>query len=101
MYCHRQLFTSFRLRGYFSFDQECPCSEEYRSFVDVMRQIFPELIQLTLFVKDTVAFLIAQASLTCLPLLCKLFRLACLCLDEPFENFPLVTFGPVNTEDPT
>ena len=31
MYCHRQLFTSFRLRGYFSLDQECLCSEEYRS----------------------------------------------------------------------
>ena len=51
--------------------------------------------------KDTVDFLIAQASLTCRPLLYKLFRLACLCLDEPFENLPVVTFGSVNTEDPT
>ena len=98
MYCHRQLFTSFRLRGYFSLDQECPCSEEYRSFVDVMRQTFPDLIQPTLFVKDTVDFLVAQVSLTSRPLLYKLFRLACLCLDEPL---PVVTFGSVNTEDPT
>ena len=101
MYCHRQLFTSFRLRGYFSLDQECPCSEEYRSFVDVMRQTFPDLIQPTLFVKDTVDFLVAQVSLTSRPLLYKLFRLACLCLDEPFESLPVVTFGSVNTEDPT
>ena len=75
MYCHRQLFTNFRLRRYFSHDQECPCSEEYRSFVDVM--------------------------MTSRPLLYKMFRLACLCLDEPFESLPVVTFGSVNTEDPT
>ena len=101
MYCHRQLFTSFRLRGYFSLDQECLCSEEYRFFVDVMRQPFPQLIQPTLFVKDTVVFLIAQASSTCRPLLYKLFRLACLSLDESFDNMPVVTFGSVNTEDST
>ena len=119
MYCHRWIlcsnlnfrvpqnfrgcsnFTSFQLKGYFSLDQECPCSEDYRSLVEVMRQTFPELIQPTLFVKDTVDFLIAQASLTCRPLLYKLFRLACLCLDEPFENLPVVIFGSVNTEDPT
>ena len=101
LYCHRQLITSFRLKGYFSPNQERLCSEEFRSFVDVMRQTFLELIQPTLFVKDTVDFLIAQASLTCRPLLYKLFRLACLRLDEPFENLPVVTFGSVNTEDST
>ena len=95
MYCHRRLFTSFRLRGYFSFDQECICCEENRSFFDVMRQSFPELLQRTLFVKDTVEFFIAQASLTCRPLLYKLFRLSCLFLDEPFQNLPVVAFGSV------
>ena len=67
----------------------------------MIRQSFPELLQPTLFVKDTVEFLIAQASLTCRPLLYKLFRLACFCLDEPFQNLPVVTIGSVNTEDPT
>ena len=66
-----------------------------------MRQTFPDLIQPTLFVKDTVDFLVAQVSLTSRPLLYKLFRLACLCLDESFESLPVVTFGSVNTEDPT
>ena len=66
-----------------------------------MRQTFPELIQPTLFVNDTVESLIAQASLTCRPLLYKLFRFACLCSDEPFDNLLVATFGSVITDDPT
>ena len=37
-YCFTQLFTSFRLREYFSSGQEAECHEEYRSFVDELRR---------------------------------------------------------------
>ena len=40
-------------------------------------------------------------SLRCRPLLFKLLRLACLCLDEPFQNLPAVNIGSVDSEDPT
>ena len=32
-YCQSQLFTSFRLRGYFTVDQETARGEEYLSFL--------------------------------------------------------------------
>ena len=75
-YCFTQLFTSFRLRGYFSSDQEVECHEEYRSFVDELRRKYPELLH-------------------------KLFRLASLCLDEPFQTLPPVKFGSVDSDNPT
>ena len=63
VYCFSQLFTSFRLRIYFSSDKETECQEEYLSFVDDLRSKYPELHQPTIFVRDTVSFLIEQASL--------------------------------------
>ena len=100
-YCFTQLFTSFRLRGYFSFGQEAECHEEYRSFVDELRRKYPELHQPVLFVRDTVSFLIEQPSLHNRPLLHKIFRLASLCLDEPFQTLPPVKFGSVDSDNPT
>ena len=101
MYCFSQLFVSFRLRGHFSLEQEIECQEEYASFVDDLRRRYPELRQPTLFIRDTVAFLIEQATLLSRPLLLKLFRLACLCRDEPFQTLPPVKFGSVDSDDPT
>ena len=34
-------------------------------------------------------------------MLLKLFCLACLCLDEPFQTLPPVKFGSVDSDDPT
>ena len=31
----------------------------------------------------------------------RIFRLSCLCLDEPRFSFPAVKYGSVNTDDPT
>ena len=101
VYCFSQLFISFRLRGYFSSDQEIERQKEYMSFVDDLRRKYPEMHQPTLFVRDTVSFLIEQASLQGHPLLYKFFHLACLCLDEPFQTLPPVKFGSVNSDDPT
>ena len=100
-YCFTQFFTSFRLRGYFCSDQDVECHEEYRSFVDKLRRKYPELHQPVLFVRDTVSFLIEQAFLHSRPLLHKLFRLASLCLDEPFQTLPPVKFGSVDSDNPT
>ena len=101
MYCFSQLFSSFRLRSYFEIEQESPCSEEYRSFIDELRQSYPELVQTTLVVKDTVKFLGEQSALKSCPLLLKIFRFSCLCLDEPFEALAGITFGSVIADNPT
>ena len=103
-YCHTrhtQLFTSFRLRGYFTTDQETASGEEYLSFLDDLRRTYSNLAQPTLLIPDTVKFLVELPSLHSRPLLYKLFRLACLCLDEPFPVLPSVKFGSVSADDPT
>ena len=101
VYCFSQLFTSFRLRGYFSLEQETECQDEYVSFRDDLQRRYPDLHQPTLFILDTVGFLIEQSSLQSRPLLLKLFRLACLCLDEPFQTLPPVKIGSLDSDDPT
>ena len=100
-YCHSQLFTSFRLRGFFTLDQETACGEDYLSFLDDLRQTFPDLVHPTLFNADTVKFLVELPSLHSRPLLYKLFHLACLCLDEPFPVLTTVRFGSVDSDNPT
>ena len=97
--CYSQLFTAFRLRGYFQLDQESQAKEEYLSFVDELRVKFADLDQPTLLVPDTVSFLLEQSTLPSRTILLQTFRLACLCLDEPFCVMPTVRFGPVNTDD--
>ena len=99
--CHSQLFTSFRLRNFFTEDQETVCSKKNLSFLDDLRRNYPDLVQPTLFVPYTISFLVDLPSLHSRPLLHKFFRLACLCLDEPFQNLPAVTFDSVNVDDPT
>ena len=100
-YCQSQLFTSFRLRGYFTVDQKTVCGEEYLSIVDDLRRSFPDFEQPTMLISDTVKFLVDMPSSHSRPLLHKLFRLACLCLDEPFSVLPTVRFGSVDSENPT
>ena len=100
-YCFFQLFSSFRLRSFFELEQEAPCRDEYRSCIDEMRNSYPDLAQPTLFVKDTIKLLGDQSALKSRPLLFTLFRLSCLCLDEPFETLPAINFGSVNSDDPT
>ena len=100
-YCHTQLFTSFRLRGHFTMEQETASGEEYLSFVDDLRRTYSDLAQPTLLIPDTVKFLVELPILHSRPLLFKLFRLACLCLDEPFPVLPSVKFGSVDSDDPT
>ena len=105
VYCHSKLFTrvsdcSFRLRNYFTLDQEAESNEEYLSFLDDLRRSYPGLTQPTLLVADTISFLVDLPSLHSRPILHKLFRLACLCIDEPFRELPTVKFGSIDSEDP-
>ena len=99
--CYNNLFTTFRLRNYFTLDQESQAQEEYVSFIDEMRLKFAEFDQPTLLVTDTIDFLMEQTTLATRPLLLQSFKLACLCLDEPFRPLPPVKFSSINTEDPT
>ena len=54
-----------------------------------------------MLISDTVKFLVDMPSLHSRPLLHKLFRLACLCLDEPFPLLLPVKLGSVDSDDPT
>ena len=99
--CYHSLFATFRLRGYFTIEQESLAHEEYVSFVDELRVRFAEFDQPTLLVPDTVDFLMEQTTLSTRPLLLQSLKWACLCLDEPFRPLPSVKFSSVNTEDPT
>ena len=92
--CYNNLFTTFRLRNYFTLDQESQAQEEYVPFIDEMRLKFAEFDQPTLFVPDTIAFLMEQTTLATRPLLLP-------SLDEPFRPLPPVKFSSINTEDPT
>ena len=99
--CFGKLFTTFRLRGYFSPNQEYHAQEEYLCFVDELRVKFAEFDHPTLLIPDTVDFLMSQTTLPTRSLLLQCFKLACLCLDEPFRALPVVKFGSVNTDDLT
>ena len=82
--CYNTLFTTFRLRGYFSLDQESQTQEEYLSLVDELQLKFAEFDQPTLLVPDTIDFLVVQTTIQTRPLLLRRFKLACLCLDDLF-----------------
>ena len=44
-YCLRQLFNSFRLRGYYELAEESECLDEYVTFMDSLRQQYPGISQ--------------------------------------------------------
>ena len=100
-YCFRQLFTRFRLRGVVESSEETVYAEEYLSFVDELRRLHPELQQPKLLIADAVDFISGQEALKTRRHLNRIFRLSCLCLDEPRFSFPGVRFGSVRTDEPT
>ena len=100
-YCIGQLFSSFRLRDYYSPTEESQCLDEYITFVDDLRQRYTSMSQPTFFIFDTIDFLSGQETLQSRPLLYKLFRLSCLCIDVPFAELPMIKFWGFNSDDPT
>ena len=99
-YCFKQLFTSSRLRGVFQSEEESICTEEYMSFLDVVRAAHPGIQQPKLLIADAVEFVSSQTSLEARPHLLRIFHLSCLCLDEPRMSFTSVKFGSHRTDDP-
>ena len=98
-YCFKQLFSSFRLRGVVQAEEETLHMEEYVSFIDILRQVHPGIQQPKLLIADAVDFLSGQEDLKSRPHLRRLFRLSCLCLDEPRLSFSPVKFGSHRTDD--
>ena len=100
--CFVKIFSSFSLdqRGYFTLDQEPECAYDYWLIMDDLRRSFPDMTQPNLLIPDAVQLLLGQCSLRDRPLIFKMFRLSCLCLDEPFTELPSVKFESVNTDDP-
>ena len=92
-YCYKQLFTSFRLRGVVDPGEEPVYTDEYFSFVDELRRLHLDMQQPKLLIADAIDFISIH--------LTRIFRLSCLCLDEPRFSFPPVKFGSVKTDDPT
>ena len=81
--CFKQLFSSFRLRGVVQAEEKTLHMEEYVSFIDILRQMHPGIQQPKLLIADAVDFISEQEALKSRPHLRRLFRLSCLCLDEP------------------
>ena len=100
LYCFKQLFRSFQLRGYYQADDESICTEEYLSFLDELRKEFPDLDQPRIIITDAVSFISGHVTLQSRPHLARIFRLCCLCLDQNFNAMPAVKFGSVRTDDP-
>ena len=100
LYCYKQLFRSFQLRGYFQPDEESIYIEEYLSFLDELRKELPDLDQPRVYIIDAVTYISKHEALRTRPHLARIFRLSCLCLDEDYTNMPTVKFGSVRTDDP-
>ena len=94
-FCFKELFTSFRLRGVLLADEETIYFEENLSFLDELRKLHSNISQPKLPIPDVIEFVCGQESY-----LMRIFRLSCLCLDDPRVTFPPVKFGTVHTDDP-
>ena len=98
-FCFKELFTSFRLRGVLLADEATIYFEEYLSFLDELRKLHPNISQPKLLIPDVIEFVCGQESYRSRPYLMRIFRLSCLCLDDPRVSFPPVKFGTVHTDD--
>ena len=99
-YCFRQLFNSFRLRGVLLADEESMYFEEYLSFLDEIRKNHPSIVQPKLLIPDVIEFVCGQEAYKSRPYLMRIFRLSCLCLDDPRLSYPPVKYGTIHTDDP-
>ena len=99
-YCFKQFFTSLRLRGFFNADEESIYTEESLSFLDTIRQTHVGIQQPKLLIAVVIDFVSGQESLKSRLHLQRIFRLSCLCLDEPRLSFSSVKFGSHHTDDP-
>ena len=95
-----QLFTSFRLREVVQPEEESIYTEEYMSFLDVLRQQHPEIQHPKLLIADVIDFISSEESLGARPHLRRIFPSSCLCLDEPRMSFAPVKIGSHRTDDP-
>ena len=100
MYCFKQLFSSFRLRGVVDPGEEPVYTEEYLSFIDELRRLHPDVQQPKLLIADTIEFISNQEALKTRRRLTRIFRLCCFCLDEPRFSFPGVRFDSARTMIP-
>ena len=71
------------------------------SFLDVLRQMHPEIQQPKPLIADVIDFVSSQESLGTRPHLRRIFRLSCLSLDDPRMSFAPVKFGSYRTDDPS
>ena len=99
-YCFKNLFSSFRFRGVFQPEEETIYIEEYLSIIDELRRTQPEMQQPKLLIADTIDFVSKQPALKSRVYLSRIFRLSCLCIDEPRFTFAPVRFGSNKTDEP-
>ena len=99
--CFSKLYMAFQFHGCLVCEQESQVLDEYMSFVDEIRISYTEFDQPTLLITDTIDFLRRQTTLISRLLLLRCFKLACLCLDEPFRPSRAINFSSVNSGDPS
>ena len=100
-YIIKQLCSSFRLRGVVEPAEEPLYTDEYLSFVDGLRRLHADLQQPKLLIAVEIDFISRQDALKTRRHLVRIFRLCCLCLDEPRFSFPAIRFGSIKTDDQT
>ena len=93
-YCFKQLFSSFRLRGVADPGEE-------PVYTDELRRLHPDMQQPKLLIANAIDFISNQEALKTRRHLTRIFRLCCLCLDEPRFSYPAVKFDSARTDDPT
>ena len=98
-YCFKQLSSSFRFRGVLRANEAPMYSEEYFSFLDELRRDHLGILQPKLLTLDVIDFVCGQSAFKARLQLIRIFRLSCLCLDEPRQSFPPVKYGSTHTDD--
>ena len=98
-YCFKQQFSSFRLRGMLMADNEPKYSEEIFSFLVELCRDHPGILQPKLLILDVIDFVCGLSAFKSHLHLIRIFRLSCLCLDEPRQSFPPVKYGSTHTDD--
>ena len=99
--CFKQLFTNFKLRGVFQAEEETVYLDEYLSVIDELRRAHPDVQQPKLLIGDAINFYLSPRLPKTRRHLTRIFRLSCICLDEPRFSLPTVRFGSVRTDKPT
>ena len=86
--------------GVFLSEEDSTYAEKYMSFLHIIGSTHPGIQQPKLLIADVIDFIPCQETPGARSHSRRIFRLSCLCLDEPRMSFAPVKFGTHRTADP-